>query len=244
MGSLRFDFKGKHALVTGAAQGIGKTIAKSFLEAGALVTAWDINQSALKRLARKYKNLRVLTVDVSSEEECAAGAKALTKPIDFLINNAGILRDKSLFKLTTEDYRIVIETNLNSVFYVTKSLLPYFNKKNFKRIVSLSSVVALQGNFGQTNYAASKAGIIGLTKVWARELGRKGWTVNVIAPGFIQTNILKDMPPEILKSLITKIPVSRLGQTEDIATTCLFLCSKEASYINGALLSVDGGVSL
>ena len=240
MGSLQFDFSGRHVLITGGAQGIGQKIAEGFLEAGASVTLWDIQE-----FSEKVKgNIKTQKVDVSSYKECEKGAKALVSPIDFLINNAGILRDRSLAKLTEADYQAVIETNLNSVFYVTKSLLPFFNNHSFKRIVNLSSVVALYGNFGQTNYVAAKAGVIGLTKVWARELGRKGWTVNTIAPGFIQTQILKNMPEEVLNSIVKKISVGRLGQTEDVASACLYLCCEEAGYINGITLSVDGGVTV
>ena len=243
MGSLQFDFSGRHVLITGGAQGIGQKIAEKFLEAGASVTLWDIQES--EKQDKEQDNLTFQKVDVSSPEECKKGAKALSSPIDFLINNAGILRDRSLAKLTEADYRAVIETNLNSVFYVTKSLLPFFNNSHSsKRIVNLSSVAALYGNFGQTNYVAAKSGVIGLTKVWARELGRKGWTVNVIAPGFIQTRILKDMPEEALNSLVKKIPLGRLGRTGDVASACLFLCSEEAAYINGITLSVDGGVTI
>lgn len=242
MGSLQFDFSGRHVLITGGAQGIGKKIAEQFLQAGASVTLWDVQECEIK--GERQNHMKTQKVDVSSYEECEKGAKALDAPIDFLINNAGILRDKSLTKLTETDYQSVIETNLNSVFYVTKNLLPAFNNHSSKRIVNLSSVVALYGNFGQTNYVAAKAGVIGLTKVWARELGRKGWTVNAIAPGFIHTQILKDMPEEILNSLVKKVPIGRLGQTEDVASACLFLCSEEAGYINGITLSVDGGVTV
>ncbi|MCY4512820.1 MAG: SDR family oxidoreductase [Bdellovibrionales bacterium] len=240
MGSLQFDFSERHVLITGGAQGIGQKIAERFLQSGASVTLWDIQECEIKGKS----HIKTQKVDVSSYKECERGVKALEAPIDFLVNNAGILRDRSLAKLTETDYRSVIETNLNSVFYVTKSLLPCFNSHSFKRIVNLSSVVALYGNFGQTNYVAAKAGVIGLTKVWARELGRKGWTVNAIAPGFIHTQILQNMPEEILNSLIKKVPIGRLGQTEDVASACLFLCSEEASYINGITLSVDGGVTV
>ena len=243
MGSLQFNFSGRHVLITGGAQGIGQRMVKSFLEAGASVTLWDIQEGGKRD--GKQNNLNTQKVDVSDPGECEKGAKALSAPVDFLINNAGILRDRSLAKLTEADYRVVIETNLNSVFYVTKSLLPFFNNSHSsRRIVNLSSVAALYGNFGQTSYVAAKSGVIGLTKVWARELGRKGWTVNVIAPGFIQTKILKDVPAEVLSSLVKKIPIGRLGRTEDVAAACLFLCSEEAAYINGITLSVDGGVTV
>ena len=240
MGSLRFDFSGRHVLVTGGSRGIGKKIAEGFLKAGASVTLWDIQKPVRKAGA----SVRFHKVDVSSFSACEKGAEALTEPIDFLINNAGILRDKTLAKLTKEDYQIVIETNLNGVFYVTKSLLPFFKNHSFKRIVNLSSMVALYGNFGQTSYTAAKAGVTGLTKVWARELGRKGWTVNAVAPGFIQTDILRGMPKKALDCLVQKIPVGRLGRVEDVAGACLFLCSEEACYINGAVMSVDGGVTV
>ena len=184
-------------------------------------------------------------MDVSSKDSCEEAVRSLQEPIDFLINNAGILRDRSFSKMTWEEYSEVIQTNLNGVFLVTKSLLPHFNKESFsKRIVNLSSVVALYGNFGQSNYVAAKAGVIGLTKVWARELGKKSFTVNAIAPGFIQTDILKNMPQKVIEGFITKIPVGRMGRVEDISNSCLFLCSEEASYINGAILEVTGGVTV
>ena len=241
MGSLKFDFTGRHALITGGARGIGEKTAQKFLESGARVTLWDKDPPSKKE---EEKHITFQQVDVSKPEDCEREAKALKAPIDFLINNAGILRDRSFPKMTREDYQTVIDTNLNSVFHVTKSLLPFFNSHSFKRIVNFSSVTALYGNFGQTNYAAAKAGVIGLTKVWARELGRKGWTVNAIAPGFIDTRLLKNLPEEVRLSLPKKIPVGRLGQTEDTANVCLFLCSEEAGYINGTVLSVDGGVTL
>ena len=143
--------------------------------------------------------------------------------------------------MSLEDYQAVIQTNLNAVFYVTQSLLKSFHPESFKRIVNLSSMVALYGNFGQSNYVAAKAGVIGFTKVWARELGRKGWTVNAIAPGFIETDIFKKMPPEMIKKMIDQVPVKRIGNVKDVSQSVLFLCSKEASYINGAVLEITGG---
>ena len=234
MGSLRFDFKDKHVLVTGGSSGIGKQICEDFQKSGAQVTVWDIKTCPLP-------NVSFHKVDISDKEACFKQAQALDRPIHFLINNAGILKDKTLFKMPVEDYEKVISTNLNSVFYVTKSLLNSFDETGFKRIINISSIVALYGNFGQTNYVAAKSGVIGLTKVWARELGKRAWTVNAVAPGFIHTDILKNMPEDVLQELTKKIPVSRLGKVEDISNTCLFLCSKEASYINGAVISVDGG---
>ena len=184
-------------------------------------------------------------MDVSSKESCEQAVLSLNGSIDFLVNNAGILRDRSFSKMTWEEYASVIQTNLNSVFLVTKSLLPHFNLKNpNKRIVNLSSFVALYGNFGQSNYVAAKAGVIGLTKVWSRELAKKGFTVNAIAPGFIDTKILKNLPEELRQNFINKIPVGRIGAVEDISKTCLFLCSQESSYINGAVLEVTGGATV
>ena len=241
MASLNFNFKNKQVLITGGAQGIGRQIAEDFLTSGAQVTIWDYSEENLQKLKKIHPDIVTKKVDVSFFESCQKEAQELPQ-IDILINNAGILKDRSLSKITEEEYLRVIETNLNGVFYVTKSVLPYFNKAcSFKRIVNLSSVVALYGNFGQTNYVASKAGVIGFTKVWARELGKKGFTVNAIAPGFIQTDILKDMPQKILDALIQKVPLSRLGTVNDISQSCLFLCSEEASYINGTVLEVTGG---
>ena len=163
--------------------------------------------------------------------------------VDVLVNNAGITRDKSFFKMSEEDFQAVIDTNLSGVFNVTKALTEKFRKDSLqKRVINIASVVALYGNFGQTNYVAAKAGVIGMTKTWARELGAKGFTVNAIAPGFTLTSMVKAMPSEVLKTMEAKVPVKRLGSTEDIANACLFLASQEASYVNGAVLSVDGGL--
>lgn len=247
MSNIQFDFSGKTALITGGGQGIGYKTVEDFISSGAKVLVWEKSLTLVKKLKKDFpeEKINVQQVDVSSLESCKKSAEELKSPIDFLINNAGILRDRSLAKMTWEEYSSVIQTNLNSVFCVTQSLLPHFKKESFhKRIVNLSSVVALYGNFGQSNYTAAKAGVIGLTKVWSRELGRKGWTVNALAPGFIQTEILKNMPQKVIDSLIARVFVGRIGQAEDISRTCLFLCSKEAGYINGAVLEVTGGVTI
>ncbi len=171
--------------------------------------------------------------------------------IDILINNAGILRDGQLLKvkegaivgkMSEADFDAVIAVNLKGVFNCTQAVAPSMIKQGYGRIVSASSVVGLYGNFGQTNYVATKAGVIGMNKVWARELGKRGITCNVIAPGFIATDMTKGMPEKILQGMIDHTPVGRLGLPADIANAYLFLASEEASFINGAVLSVDGGV--
>ena len=219
MASIKFNFTNKVILVTGGAQGIGRQIAEDFLSSGAKVIVWDHSEEKLKELEKDLQNSSLVTrkVDVSIFKECEEGAQHLNSKIDILVNNAGILRDRSLAKMTEKEYLEVMETNLNGVFYVTKSLLPHFNEKSlFKRIVNLASVVAIYGNFGQTNYVAAKAGVIGFTKVWARELGKKGFTVNAIAPGFIQTDILKNIPNSALDAhMIQRNPLARLGTVEE-----------------------------
>ncbi|MEO0336953.1 MAG: SDR family oxidoreductase, partial [Pseudomonadota bacterium] len=170
-----------------------------------------------------------------------------TGKIDVLINNAGITRDKSFKKMNLEDFQQVINTNLTGLFNVTKSFLDqelFSPDSGRNRIINMASVVALYGNFGQTNYVASKAGVIGMTKTWAKELGRKGFTSNAIAPGFIETPMTAKMPKEVLDGMVSKVPVQRMGQPEDISQTCLFLASEAAGYINGTVISVDGGVTL
>ena len=247
MGNVQFDFKGKRVLVTGGGQGIGRKITEDFLSSGAEVIVWEKSLKNLEQLKKDFPSSKLILkeIDVSSKEQCEQAANSLKQDLDFLVNNAGILKDRSLSKMTWEEYSAVIQVNMNAVFLVTKSLLPHFKKESlFKRIVNLSSVVALYGNFGQTNYVAAKAGVIGFTKVWSRELGRKGFTVNAIAPGFIQTDILKNMPQKVTDDLVARISVNRMGQVKDIAQACLFLCSEEASYINGATLEVTGGVTV
>lgn len=245
---LKFSFANTHAIVTGGASGIGLEITKSFLQSGAHVTIWDYSPEALKmaeqELSQFSKNLKTMSVDVSNFESCQKAA-ASSEPVDVLINNAGITRDKSFAKMGPAEWDAVINTNLSGLFYVTKSLQEKFNPNStHKRIINISSVVGLYGNFGQTNYAAAKAGVIGMTKTLAKELGRKGYTVNAVAPGFISTPMTDKMPPEVLKQIVDRVPVARMGRTEDIANACLFLSSPAASYINGAILSVDGGTSL
>jgi len=243
MSDIKFNFSGKRVLITGAGQGIGRQIAQDFVESSAQVIAWEKSQESIEELKKEFSNssLQAQQVDVSSPVSCMQATKLLKEPIDFLVNNAGILRDRSLAKMSLEEFSSVVQTNLNGVFIVTKSVLNHFKDSNCKRIVNLSSIAALHGNFGQSNYSASKAGVIGLTKVWAKELGRKGWTVNALAPGFIGTDILKDMPQDMIKTLTGKIPVGRIGSVKDISQACLFLCSSEAGYINGAVLEITGG---
>jgi 3-oxoacyl-[acyl-carrier protein] reductase len=249
MSNLSFDFKEKNILVTGGAQGIGFQIASQFLQAGAKVSIWDYSEEALKtatsELSRFKDHLHTAQVDVTARESVAKAAGSLPWTIDVLINNAGITRDKSFAKMKPEDWDAVINTNLTGLFNMTKGLFEKFNPQSTgKRIINISSVVGLYGNFGQTNYAAAKAGVIGMTKTLAKELGRKGWTVNAIAPGFITTAMTKAMPQEVIDGMVSKVPVARMGETSDIANACQFLASDQAGYINGTVLSVDGGIVL
>ena len=245
--SLTFDFKNKTVVVTGGARGIGLEITRQFLEAGATVCVWEFSMesiaSARRELSLHGQRVQFVQVDVSKSESVAAAAQALPFELDILVNNAGITRDKSFAKMTDEDFDAVIATNLKGVFSVTKALLSKFAATSpNKRIISLASVVALYGNFGQTNYVAAKAGVIGMTKTWARELARKGFTANAIAPGFVLTPMVEAMPADVLKSMSDKVPVGRMGRPGDIASACLFLASEQAAYINGTTLSVDGGL--
>lgn len=247
MNNVQFNFNGRCVLVTGGAQGIGFEIARKFLEAGAKVAIWDYSMDALNtakaELAQYAERAFFAQADVSKASSCQAAAEQLPAKLDVLVNNAGITRDKSFAKMTGEEFEAVINTNLTGLFNVTKSVLERFSTESAqKRIVNISSVVALYGNFGQTNYVAAKAGVIGMTKTWARELGKKGFTVNAVAPGFTKTAMVAKMPPEVLKGMADKVPVARLGETSDIANACLFLASAEAGYINGTVLSVDGGL--
>lgn len=245
--SIQFNFSNKNVVVTGGARGIGLQIVRQFLEAGANVAVWEFSNesiaSAQKELSAFGSKVSFQQVDVSKLSSCEQAAAALPADIDILVNNAGITRDKSFAKMGAEDFEAVINTNLSGVFFVTKSLLGKFKADAaHKRIISISSVVALYGNFGQTNYVAAKAGVIGMTKTWSRELARKGFTANAVAPGFTLTPMVEAMPAEARKAIDEKIPAGRMGKPADIANACLFLASDEAAYINGATLSVDGGL--
>lgn len=237
---------GRIAIITGAAGGIGKAAAQKFAEEGASVVIWDVNEELGNQLASELGNNSLFTkVDVTDINSTDAAAKQVIEKfgkIDILVNNAGITADSSLMKMSPEQWKKVIDVNLTGVFNCTKSVIPFMIEKKYGKIVNTSSVVGLYGNFGQTNYVATKAGVIGMTKVWARELGRKGITVNAVAPGFIATEMIKTVPENIIKSLEDKTPLGKLGEPEDIAYAYLFLCSDESKYVNGAVLSVDGGL--
>lgn len=244
---IKFDFTNRLAVVTGGAQGIGFTIARQFLDAGASVSLWDYSEKALATASAELsafgEKVQTVQVDVTDRSSVAKAAASLKSPPEILINNAGITRDKSFAKMAPEDWDAVINTNLTGLFNVTKSMLELFPATSKqKRIVNISSVVGLFGNFGQTNYSAAKAGVIGMTKTWAKELGRKGFTVNAVAPGFIKTAMTNAMPQEVLEQMSSKVAVQKLGETSDIANAVLFLSSDSANYINGTVISVDGGL--
>jgi 3-oxoacyl-[acyl-carrier protein] reductase len=245
--SIQYSFPNKTVVVTGGARGIGLEISRQFLAAGAFVSIWDFAQenldAAKAELAGLGDSIQYLKVDVGNMNSCNEAAAQVLHPIDVVVNNAGITRDKSFAKMTSEDFQAVINTNLTGVFNVTKATMGLFRPDSAnKRVINISSVVALYGNFGQTNYVAAKAGVIGMTKTWARELAGKGFTVNAIAPGFTLTPMVEAMPAEARGAMESKVPVKRLGQPRDIANACLFLASDEASYITGITLSVDGGL--
>jgi len=241
----------KVAVITGGADGLGRAAAKKFAAEGAQVIIWDMNEEKAKLTVAEIeaeggKSLfaRVNTASYAEVDAATQDAVNMFGRIDILINNAGITRDASIKKMTPEMWQQVIDVNLTGVFNCAKCVSAGMVEKGYGRIINTSSVVALYGNFGQSNYVATKAGVIGLTKTLARELGRKGVTVNAVAPGFIATEMVKKMPENVLKSMEEKVPLGRLGIPEDIASAYLFLASDEASYINGATLSVDGGITI
>lgn len=244
--NIQYQFSGKTALVTGGAAGIGFEITRAFLQSGAKVVVWDYSDAALdvakKELSTFQDKVTFAKVDVSSAQSCLEAAQGISS-LDILINNAGITRDKSFKKMSSEEWDAVIDTNLSGLFHVTKSVFEKFQNPS-KRIINISSIVGLFGNFGQSNYAAAKAGVIGLTKTWAREFARSGFTVNAVAPGFISTKMTEAMPPEVLQQMAAKVPMQRLGKTSDIANACLFLSSEEAAYISGTVISVDGALTI
>lgn len=241
----------KVAVITGGAQGIGKAAVKRFAEEGAVVIIWDVNEEKASSTINEFRNIcdkiSFQKVDVTKLESVTEAAKQIIEKhqkIDILINNAGITRDASFLKMTSEQWQQVIDVNLTGVFNCTKTVAPFMVEKLYGKIVNTSSVVGLYGNFGQTNYVATKSGIIGMTKVWARELGRKGINVNAVAPGFIATEMVSTVPEKVLEMLKERTPLGRLGEPEDIANAYLFLSSDESKFINGAVLSVDGGLVL
>ncbi|MBL7959769.1 beta-ketoacyl-ACP reductase [bacterium] len=230
--------KDKVVVITGGASGIGRVSAKIFGAENANVIVWDLKTEKVS------DEIHIYNVDVRNSDSVQEATRiAIEKfgQIDVLINNAGITQDASLLKMSDQQWRDVLDVNLTGVFNCTKSVAPHMIEEKFGRIINTSSVVGLYGNYGQTNYAASKAGVIGMTKVWARELAPKGITVNAVAPGFISTNMMKTIPKKILDTIIEKTPVGRLGIPEDVANVYLFLASEKASFINGAVISVDGG---
>ena len=244
-------FENKIAIITGGADGIGKATSVKFALEGAVSVIWDLNTEKGEALASEINNnggkaffMKVNTASFVEVEAATKSVVAQFGKIDILINNAGITRDATLKKMTPDQWQQVIDVNLTGVFNCTKCVSDFMVEKSYGRIINTSSVVALFGNFGQTNYVATKAGLIGMTKTLAKELGRKGVTVNAVAPGFIATEMVKKMPAEVLKTMEEKVPLKRLGLPEEIAAAYLFLASDDAAYINGTVLSVDGGITI
>jgi 3-oxoacyl-[acyl-carrier protein] reductase len=240
-------FTDKVVLITGGAQGIGKETAKQFLQEGANVVICDYDKNAGVAALEELNSEKVnfFTVDVTDSTQIGQMVESTINKygrIDVLINNAGITIDGFLTKMEEEAWEKVISVNLSGVFKCTKAVAPQMLKQGSGVILNASSVVGLYGNIGQTNYAATKAGVIGLTKSWAKEFGPKGIRVNAVAPGFIETGMTAAVPQKILDFMKDKTPLRKLGKPQDIAAAYLFLASDEANYINGTILSVDGGL--
>jgi 3-oxoacyl-[acyl-carrier protein] reductase len=239
--------KGKVAIVTGAAKGIGFATAQRFGQEGAIVIVADINPEAVKSAAAQIPNSEAHVMNVTDRASIQGVVDQVIQHhgrIDILINNAGITQDARLIKMTEAQFDAVIDVNLKGVFNCTQLIAPHMLEAGSGAIVNASSVVGLYGNFGQTNYSATKFGVIGFTKTWARELGPKGIRVNAVCPGFIATEMVKAMPENILKDIEKRSWLGRLGTPEEMANVYLFLASDEASYVNGVALEASGGISL
>ena len=250
--------RGKVVIVTGAAAGIGRATAVRFAREGCRVAGFDVNEAAGKSLVADLEKAGgealFSRVDVASADSVEAGVAAVLERwgrIDVLVNNAGILRDAQLVKwkdgavagtMSDEAWDTVLGVNLKGVFLCTRAVVPHLIRGGGGIVLSASSVVGLYGNFGQTNYVATKAGVIGMTRTWARELGKYKIRVNAVAPGFVATEILRSMPQKVLDTMVERTPLGRMGRPDDIANAYCWLASDEASFITGHCLPVDGGV--
>lgn len=241
----------KVSVITGAAQGIGLATALKFAQEGAIVVVCDVRQAAIDAAVKQCHAIGAQAVgyvmDVTQRamvDAVAGKVKSQFGSIDVLVNNAGITQDARLQKMTLEQFDRVIDVNLRGVFHCSQAVADSMVAQGRGVILNASSVVGIYGNFGQTNYAASKFGVIGFTKTWSRELGPKGVRVNAVAPGFITTPILATIPANVLRDMEARVPLGRLGQPEEIANVYAFLASDEASYINGAVIEVSGGMTV
>jgi 3-oxoacyl-[acyl-carrier protein] reductase len=245
-----FDLTDKVAVVTGSSKGIGAAIARLFAAQGAkVVVNYRSSAQAAEAVVADIKAAGGEAVAVEADVSQSDAASQLIKAaidtygqINILVNNAGITRDKLIMTMKDDDWETILHTNLSSVYYCSKAVIRPMMKKRSGRIINMTSVVGLAGQAGQTNYAASKAGIIGFTKALAKEVGSRNITVNAVAPGFIPTDLTNVLPEEQIKAIVDNTPLGRLGTLEDVAHTVLFLASDEASFITGQVLTVDGGL--
>jgi len=242
---------GKVAIITGAGRGIGQATALKFAKEGAMVAVCDIDERTAIDTARMIEGVggeamafRVDVTDKLSIQNMVLAVHERFGKIDVLVNNAGIAADAQLKRMTDEQFDRVIDINLKGTYNCTKAVVDIMLEQQSGVILNASSIVGLYGNFGQTNYAASKFGVIGMVKTWARELGKRGIRANAVCPGYIATTILNTIPDKVLDAMETKVPMGRLGKPEEIANAYAFLASDEASYINGAVLEVSGGLTI
>lgn len=243
------SLQGKTAIVTGAAQGIGRAIAESLAQAGADIVVADLDPGrsletigAVEKLGRKALNLKVNVADSNDAKAMVEQVVKAWGKIDILVNNAGITRDGLLLRMKEEDWNLVLQINLNGTFNCTKAVLQPMTKQRYGRIVNIASIVGVIGNAGQANYSASKAAVIGFTKTVGREYASRNVTVNAVAPGFIDTAMTHGLPTDVKDTLLKQIPLGRLGTPGDVAAAVRFLVSEEAAYITGHILHVNGGM--
>jgi 3-oxoacyl-[acyl-carrier protein] reductase len=241
--------KDRVAFVTGAGQGIGRASALTFAREGARVVVTDINQAAAEATAAAIVErdgaALALPIDVSqaaSVEDAVARAVGWGGTIDVLLNNAGITRDARMLKMTEQQWDAVIDVNLKGVWLCTRAVAPHMLAAGRGSIINVSSIVGLYGNFGQTNYAATKAGVIAMTKTWARELGPSGIRVNAVTPGFIVTEMVGTIPEKVIQTVAERTPLRRLGRPEELASVYLFLASDDSSFVTGTVIQADGGL--
>lgn len=240
------SFEGKIVLVTGASRGIGRAIAESFVARGATVIGTATSDSGAEAISSYLgthgKGFKLDVVDAQSIDSVLGAIREQFGEIDILVNNAGITRDNLLMRMKDDEWQDILDTNLTSVFRLSKAVMRAMMKKRFGRIVTIGSVVGTMGNAGQANYAAAKAGLIGFSKSLAREVASRGITVNVVAPGFIETDMTRALTEEQRAGILTQVPANRLGDAKEIANAVAFLASDEAGYITGETLHVNGGM--